>query len=54
MITILISLLLLALVLYVIYYVIGMFAPGRIQQIVGIILALIFAVAALSKFGIVI
>ena len=52
MITPLISLLISGLVLYVIYYVIGMFIKGRMLSIIGIILGLIFLLSALRTFGV--
>ena len=53
MITILISLLITGLVLYVIYYVVGMFIKGQPLKIIGIILGLIFLLYALRSFGLV-
>jgi len=51
MLTTIISLLVLALVLYLVFWVVGMFAPGVPQQIVGVILAIIFLVYALGQLG---
>jgi hypothetical protein len=51
MITSLITLLITGLILYVIYYVAGMFLKGRILQIVGLILGLVFLLDALRLFG---
>jgi hypothetical protein len=52
MIASLITLLVLALVLYLIWYVVGMFIKGQPHQIIGIILALIFLLYALSVIGV--
>ena len=53
MITTLISLLVTGLVLYLIYYIVGMFIKGQPLKIIGIILGLIFLVYALRAFHIV-
>jgi hypothetical protein len=53
MLSILISLLISGLILYVIYYVLGMFIKGQPLQIIGIILGLLFLVDALRMFHIV-
>ena len=53
MITTLISLLIAGLVLYVIYYVVGMFIKGQLLNIIGIILGLLFLLYALRAFHIV-
>ena len=53
MITTLITLLIAGLVLYVIYYIVGMFIKGQPLQIIGIILGLVFLLYALRAFGIV-
>ena len=53
MITSLISLLIAALVLYLIYYLVGMFIKGQALNIIGIILGLVFLVYALRAFHIV-
>jgi hypothetical protein len=53
MITTLISLLIAGLVLYVIYYIVGMFIKGQPLQIIGIILGLVFLLYALRAFKIV-
>jgi hypothetical protein len=53
MITSLISLLIAALVLYLIYYLVGMFIKGQPLKIIGIILGLVFLVYALRAFHIV-
>lgn len=53
MISILIPLLIAGLVLYVIYYVVGMFIKGQPLRIIGIILGLLFLVDALRAFNIV-
>lgn len=50
MLTTLISLLVVGLVLVIIFYVAGMFLPGNILQIVGIILGLVFLLYALNAF----
>ena len=53
MITTLISLLIAGLVLYVIYYVVGMFIKGQLLSIIGIVLGLLFLLYALRAFNIV-
>ena len=53
MITTLISLLVAGLVLYVIYYVVGMFIKGQLLNIIGIVLGLLFLLYALRAFNIV-
>ena len=53
MISILISLLITGLVLYLIYYVAGMFLKGQPLHIVRIILGLLFILSALRAFRIV-
>ena len=53
MITTLISLLVAGLVLYLIFYVTGMFLRGRALSIVGIILGLVFLLYALRAFNVV-
>ena len=53
MITTLISLLIGGLVLYVIYYVVGMFIKGQLLNIIGIVLGLLFLLYALRAFNIV-
>ena len=53
MITTLISLLIAGLVLYVIYYVVGMFIKGQLLNIIGIVLGLLFLLYALRAFNIV-
>ncbi len=53
MITTLISLLIAALVLYVIFYVAGMFIKGQALNIIGIVLGLVFLLYALRAFGVV-
>ena len=52
MLTALISLCIVALVLYLIYFLIGKFVQGTALQILGIILALILVVYALRLFGV--
>ncbi len=52
MIAILITLLIAALILYLIWYICGMFIKGRPLQIIGIILGLIFLLYALQSLGI--
>jgi hypothetical protein len=47
------SLLIAALVLYLIYYLVGMFIKGQPLKIIGIILGLVFLVYALRAFHIV-
>ena len=53
MITTLITLLIAGLVLYVIFYIVGMFIKGQPLQIIGIILGLVFLLYALRVFHIV-
>lgn len=53
MVSTLISLLIVALVLYVIYYVVGMFIKGQPLSIIGIILGLVFLLYALRAFHVV-
>ena len=53
MITILISLLVAGLILYVIYYITGMFIKGQPLNIIGIILGLVFLLYALRSFNVV-
>lgn len=50
MISSLIPLLIAGLVLYVIYYIVGMFIKGQPLQIIGIILGILFLVDALRAF----
>lgn len=52
MITTLISLLIAGLILYVIFYVVGMFIKGQPLKIIGIILGLVFLLYALRAFNI--
>lgn len=52
MITALITLLIVALVLLVIYFVVGMFITGRPLQIIGIILGLILLLYGLKLFNV--
>ena len=52
MLTSLLTLLIVALVLCIIYYVVGMFIQGRILQIVGIIMGVILLLYALQLFHI--
>lgn len=53
MITTLVSLLIVALVLYVIYYIAGRFIDGRAYRVVGLILGLVFLLYALRAFHVV-
>jgi len=53
MITTLVYLLIAGLVLYLIYYVVGMFIKGQPLKIIGIILGLVFLLYALRAFHIV-
>ncbi len=53
MITTLISLLVAGLVLYIIYYIAGMFIKGQPLTIIGIILGLVFLLYALRAFHII-
>ena len=52
MITTLITLLIAGLVLYVIYYIVGMFIKGQPLKIIGIILGQVFLLYALRAFNI--
>ena len=47
-----ISFLILFLVLFIVYWAVGKFAPGTVQQVVGIILALVLLLWTLRHFGI--
>lgn len=51
MLTTLLSVLAIALVLFIIYWLIGKFIQGTPLQIVGAILAIILLIVALQKFG---
>jgi hypothetical protein len=53
MLTTLITLLIVGLVLAIIYYVTGMFIQGKILQIIGIILGLVFLLYALKAFNLI-
>lgn len=53
MLTSLITLLVLALVLWLVYYIVGMFIKGQPLTIIGIILGLILLIFALKQFGLV-
>jgi hypothetical protein len=50
MLTTIISLLITALILYVIYYVVGMFIKGQALRIIGFILGIVFLLCALRGF----
>ena len=52
MITTLISLLITALVLYLIFYVVGMFIKGQPLKIIGLILGLLFLLYALRALNV--
>ena len=52
MIATLITLLIVALILYVIWFIAGMFIKGQAHQIIGLILGLIFLLYALQQIGI--
>ena len=52
MITLLIHLLIVALVLWVIYFLVGQFIQGRPLQIIGIILGLVLLLYALRLFNV--
>jgi hypothetical protein len=52
MIAVLISLLILGLVLYLIWYICGLFIKGQPHQVIGIILGLIFLLYALNQLGV--
>jgi hypothetical protein len=47
----LISLLIIALVLYIIFFVVGKFISGTPLQLIGIVLGLVFLLKALATFG---
>jgi hypothetical protein len=47
----LITLLIIGLILYLIFFICGLFIQGRPQQIIGVILALIFLLYALQRLG---
>jgi hypothetical protein len=47
----LILLLVVGLILFLIYFVVGKFAPGTPHQIIGIVLAIIFLLIALKQWG---
>lgn len=51
MISLLISLLIIALYLGLIYWVVGWFIQGRPLQVVGVILVLVFLLYALQRLG---
>lgn len=51
MIETLITLLVVALVLVVVYYVVGMFITGKPLQIIGLILGLVFLLYVLKSFN---
>jgi hypothetical protein len=53
MLSILISILIAGLVLYVIYFIVGMFIKGKPLNIIGIILGLVFLLYALRAFNVV-
>ena len=53
MITTLLILLVVALVLVVIHYIAGLFVQGRVLQIIGAILALVWVLYALRTFNII-
>ena len=53
MITTLITLLIAGLILYIIYYIVGMFIKGQPLNIIGIILGLVFLLYALRAFNVV-
>jgi len=52
MLTSLVTLLIVALVLYVVYFVVGMFIQGRPLQIIGIILGLLLLLYGLRLFNV--
>ena len=52
MITTLITLLIAGLILYVIFYIVGLFIKGQPLNIIGIILGLVFLLYALRAFNI--
>lgn len=52
MLTLLLSLLVIALVLYVVYVLVGMFIQGMPLQIIGIILGLLLLLYALRLFNV--
>lgn len=51
MLSVIVTLLILALVLYLVFWVSGMFLGGRPQQIVGVICFIIWVFVALQKLG---
>jgi len=53
MLSILISLLIAGLVLYIIYFIVGMFIKGQPLQIIGFVLGLLFLLDALRAFHVV-
>jgi hypothetical protein len=52
MIATLLTLLIIALILYLVWYICGLFIKGQPHQIIGIILGLIFLLYALQMLGI--
>lgn len=52
MISVLIYFLIVALVLYLIYFVAGMFISGKPLQVIGVILLLVLVLYALNLFGV--
>lgn len=53
MIASLLLLVIVGLILYLIYYVLGLFIPGRPHQIIGVILALIFLLYCIQALGLI-
>ncbi len=53
MLSTLLSILITAFVLYIVYYLVGMFIKGRPLSIIGLVLGIIFLVSVLRAFNIV-
>jgi len=45
-------LLIVALILWLVWYIVGMFLPGKPHQIIGIVLGLIFLLYAMQALGV--
>lgn len=52
MLFLIIQIVIIGLILYLVYYVIGKFVSGKPYQIIGLILVLIFVLYLLNAFGI--
>lgn len=46
-----IAILLAALILWVVYYLVGLFVSGKPHQVIGLVLAVIFLIFALGRLG---